>query len=151
MYTHTRARAHTHTHTHPHTHTHTHTGPRCCRQGRELIQSELERAWKMLRGKGDLEAAFQRRNVTDASQEHHVRKNITGGGDVNERAETAQEHHVRKNITGGGNADERAETGGTGVALDTPRKRGAPGEGGDGRGVIIPAKRKRCRGKGGAG
>ena len=83
----------------------------------------------MLRGKGDLEAAFQRRNVTDASQEHHVRKNITGGGDVN----------------------ERAETGGTGVALDTPRKRGAPGEGGDGRGVIIPAKRKRCRGKGGAG
>ena len=47
----------------------------------------------------------------------------------------------------GGDADESAETGGTEVALDTPRKRGAPGEGGDGRGVILPAKRKRRRGR----
>ena len=33
-------------------------------RGRVLIQQELQRAWDMLRDKGDLEAVFQRRNDT---------------------------------------------------------------------------------------
>ena len=38
-------------------------------KGRLLIQEELQRAWAMLRGKGDLEAAFARRNQTSDDRE----------------------------------------------------------------------------------
>ena len=40
-------------------------------QGRQLIQEELQRAWAMLREQGDLEAVFQRRNLTLASSPPH--------------------------------------------------------------------------------